>query len=140
MKIAATQLDAVLTFLFENKMWQYADDVAKATNVSEDTLSSILAILRKDGYIFTEPIGSDTLPMAKLSDEGVAFCNCGGYAKEQEKASFAKRKAEIDFANAERVYKTYRSTRFIAWTTFSIAVILALLRLAEALKLLPFHR
>ncbi len=60
----------------------------------------------------------------------------------KEKASKEKKswKEEIDLSNAESVYKTYGMTRFITWVTFAIAVILALLKLAEALKLWPYHK
>lgn len=59
---------------------------------------------------------------------------------ESERKELEFKKLKIDLTNAERVYKTYKSTRLIAWVTFIIAVLLALLRLAEALKLWPFHK
>jgi hypothetical protein len=50
-----------------------------------------------------------------------------------------ERKEDIDFKNAKRVYDTYNSTRIIAWVTFVIAILLALLKIAEALKIWPYN-
>ena len=58
--------------------------------------------------------------------------------KENIKKEKKDLKDEIDLRNAERVFKTYNSTRFIAWATFIITIILALLKLAEVLKFWPY--
>ncbi|HEV7330045.1 MAG TPA: hypothetical protein VGN63_03310 [Flavisolibacter sp.] len=60
------------------------------------------------------------------------------HSEEEKELQFKKLK--LDLTNAERVYKSYWATRFIAWFTFAIALFLALLRLAEALKLWPFRK
>jgi hypothetical protein len=50
------------------------------------------------------------------------------------------RKEDIDLRIAERVYKTYSSTRLMAIISCIVAVFLALLKLAEALKLWPYNK
>ena len=76
-----------------------------------------------------------------LMPEGWNYTSYDGLLQ-KEKATKDKKdlKDEIDLKNAERVYETYGTTRFITWVTFVIALLLALLRLAEALKLWPFHK
>jgi hypothetical protein len=61
-------------------------------------------------------------------------------AKDVYEKNLELRKKEIDYHNAERVYKTYFTTRFITWISFIIAVLLGLLKVAESLKLWPYHK
>jgi len=60
----------------------------------------------------------------------------------KEKAAKDKktRKEDIDLSIAERIYKTYPSTRLMAIISCVVAVFLALLKLAEALKLWPYNK
>lgn len=59
-----------------------------------------------------------------------------------EKAAKDKktRKEDIDLSIAERVYKTYSSTRLMAIISCVVAVFLAILKLAEALKFWPYNK
>ena len=50
------------------------------------------------------------------------------------------RKEDIDLRIAERVFKTYSSTRLMAIISCVVAVFLALLKLAEVLKLWPYNK
>ncbi|MCC6761955.1 MAG: hypothetical protein IT252_12110 [Chitinophagaceae bacterium] len=54
----------------------------------------------------------------------------------KQRAALSDRKLEVDLANAERVYKTYPSTRFMAITATIVSVCLLLLRLAEVFGIL----
>lgn len=57
--------------------------------------------------------------------------------KERELTS---KKLRLDTSNAERIYRTYNTTRVITWVTFFISIILALLKIAESLKIWPYHK
>ena len=60
--------------------------------------------------------------------------------KERAAKDKKTRKEDIDLSIAERIYKTYSSTRLIAIISCVVAVFLALLKLAEALKLWPYNK
>lgn len=60
--------------------------------------------------------------------------------KQKEIEELNNRKLKVDFQNAETTLKSYPRTRLIAWASFIIAVILLLLKIAEALKLWPYHK
>ena len=60
--------------------------------------------------------------------------------KERAERDKKTRKEDIDLSIAERIYKTYSSTRLIAIISCVVAVFLALLKLAEALKLWPYNK
>lgn len=57
----------------------------------------------------------------------------------QEKKLQSK-KLEYDVKNAERVYKSYPSTRIMAIIACVISVCLLFLKLAEALSIWPYHK
>jgi hypothetical protein len=46
---------------------------------------------------------------------------------------------DLNLKNARRVYKTYPVTQGLAWTGAIIAILMALLKLAEVLKIWPYH-
>lgn len=54
-----------------------------------------------------------------------------------ETEQMAKKKLKVDLANAERIYKTYRSTRIIAWSGFIFGLIALILKLLEVFGKLP---
>jgi hypothetical protein len=60
-------------------------------------------------------------------------------AEKAEIASLTKRKLVLDVKTGERIYKSYPWTQRIAWTGAIIAVLMALLKLAEVLKVWPYH-
>jgi len=60
------------------------------------------------------------------------------YEKDKELYYFDKLK--VDLKNAVRVYKTYRTTQIITWVTFFVMLFLGFLKLAEALKVWPYHK
>ena len=60
--------------------------------------------------------------------------------KEAELSEKNKKKLNIDLANAERVYKSYPTTRFITWAGFIISILLGYLKIAETIKLWPYHK
>jgi hypothetical protein len=80
----------------------------------------------------------------KLNEKGRKAKDLGGHfnyeLKEKEKQDLEERKVIIDLKNAERVYKTYFTTRLITWRRFGISVLLGLLKVAETLKIWPYHK
>lgn len=60
--------------------------------------------------------------------------------KEKSAKDKKTRKEDIDLSIAERIYKTYPSTRLMAIISCVVAVFLALLKLAEAIKLWPYNK
>jgi hypothetical protein len=72
----------------------------------------------------------------RLTDKGKFFKS---FEEEKRLEDLKNKKLEVDLRNAERVYKTYPYTQFIAWITFAIALFLGFLRLAEALKWWPYQ-
>ena len=48
------------------------------------------------------------------------------------------KKSKIDLKNAERVHKTYSSTRFMTVAAFIISLVLLFLKLAEVLNIWPY--
>jgi hypothetical protein len=59
--------------------------------------------------------------------------------RQAEEKDLQFKKLQLDVKNGERVYRTYPKTQFIAWVTFAIVIILAILKLAEALKFWPYQ-
>jgi len=49
-----------------------------------------------------------------------------------------KKKLKVDLANAERIYKTYTSTRILAWSGFIFGLAALILKLLEMFGKLPF--
>ena len=78
----------------------------------------------------------------KNSDYGNYILNLKTQAdeKESEEKELQLKKLKYDIKISERVVKSYKSTRFIAWASFIVALLLGLLKLAESLKLWPYHK
>lgn len=111
-------------------------------------LKQALDQLVNDGYLKTDGYHNDYYTITGV---GTTFIKNGGYKAhferlkqqdDEKKVTESKtaRKLEVDLANAERVYKTYNSTRFISWTSFGIGLFLGFLKLAEVLKWWPYHK
>jgi hypothetical protein len=60
--------------------------------------------------------------------------------RESEIAELNYKKLKYDVRNAERVYKTYTTTRLIAWVTFIVMLILAALKISEVIRVWPYHK
>lgn len=79
-----------------------------------------------------------------LSGEGRDFLLRGGYKakfeREQKLRDISDKKAELDLTNAIRVNKHYKRNQWIMWITFAISIILSVLKLAEVLKIWPYHK
>lgn len=50
------------------------------------------------------------------------------------------KKLKYDVKISERMYNTYPYTQFIAWVSFIVALLLGFLKVAESLKLWPYHK
>ncbi|MEJ7677460.1 MAG: hypothetical protein WKG06_06235 [Segetibacter sp.] len=98
--------------------------------------NSIIEQLIEDKYV---KLSADKLSLV-ITQKGERYISTGGHEKQFEREDIAESKLKIDLLIAERVYKTYWSTRFISWISFTIAVLLALLKFAEVLKLWPYHK
>lgn len=77
----------------------------------------------------------DNLPM-EYQEKPYTFHLKNKYDSDQ----FQLKKQQVDFENAQKTLKSYPRTRFIAWASFAIALILALLKLAEVLTIWPYNK
>lgn len=113
-----------------------------------NNVRAALKQLVSDGFIEVDGVLGDWY---LLKGEGAVLYASGGYKKKFENEELSKveenrikgitnKKLEIDLANAENVYKTYKFTRFAAIFGFSSGIILLLLKLAEVLGWLPLRK
>ena len=58
--------------------------------------------------------------------------------EEEERLKF--RKLQLDVKNAERINKTYPTTRLITWITFIVMLILAALKITEVMHIWSYHK
>lgn len=88
----------------------------------------------KDGLI--KLIGNG---ITELENKGIEFTT---YQSERDKSQAKEHRAEskedLDFKNAERVYKSYPTTRLFAWTAFIISLLLLFLKLLEVFHIWPY--
>jgi len=100
---------------------------------------SAIQHLVDDNCIKEFPVGSSYYD---IITKGTEIHGNGGYKElferlkkqqeeQKEKDALTDKKLKVDLANAERVYKTYFSTRAMAITATIISIALLLLRLAE---------
>ena len=76
-----------------------------------------------------------------LMPDGWEYTSFDDLIKKEKAAKDKKsRKEDIDLSIAERIYKTYSSTRLMAIISCVVAIFLALQKLAEALKLWPYNK
>ena len=105
----------------------------------EFNIHSAIQHLIDDNCIKEFPVGSSSYD---IITRGTEIQGNGGYKelferqkKQQQeqsgRAELSDKKLKVDLANAERVYKTYRSTRVMAIAATIISAILLLLKLAE---------
>ena len=102
----------------------------------------ILIKLERDNYVDTH-INSQTIKRYAASIEGIEFIRSGGYAAlhrnaelKRELEELSNKKLKIDLVNAERIYKSYQTTRIFAWIgaiSGLVALILTLLKLMHKL-------
>lgn len=125
----------ILYFLKNNKNKDDFIDVTEVFNNTKDAWD-IFQTLNKDGYIVFKPYFPVTVEVLKeINKPHKAKITMKGKMHLQ-----SIEKISIDLKISERVYKTYPTTRFITWAGFSISVLLLLLKLAEAIKLWPYHK
>lgn len=140
--------DTILSRIIENGGHIEQSDAAQITSKIGGRMKSALDQLQEDKAIVQREKGS---AYYDIRQQGREIHNMGGYkaylqkkadkeAEEKETKELSKRKLKVDLANAERVYNTYRSTRIFAIVSFIFATALALLKLAEYLKLLPSRK
>ena len=91
-----------------------------------------------DGHVLT------SASRVKISGSGKDFIEKVGYVKQKEVKdkldALTDKKLRLDVANAERVYRTYQSTRFIAWAGFILTILAIVLKILESNHLWPFHK
>ena len=106
-------------------------------NEANDCSDSIAIILIKLQYASGDYF-------LELTDKGRIAKAAGGHfiyqINEKNKQDLQDKKLKIDIKNAERIARSYPYTQFIAWITFAIATFLGFLKIAEALKLWPYHK
>jgi hypothetical protein len=82
-------------------------------------------------------LNTDKKWMYVLTPKGWAFESIEKLILEQRAVS---QKIIHDAKISKRIYKSYCLTQFITWTSFAMAVLLGWLKLAEVLKLWPYHK
>jgi hypothetical protein len=115
------------------------DSVLKQRGCQPNDIRAALRQLEKDGYAEIDDYMNDWYIR---TGDGATFFDKGGYKKHFEKLNqevedkkerdrLSDEKLKIDLANAQRVYKTYFSTRAMAIAGAIVSVLLLLLKLAE---------
>jgi hypothetical protein len=83
-------------------------------------------------------------PYIMFLPEGKEFYRETSYVKEYDKGYEDKQikdeLSKLKLGNARRVFKSYPTTRFIAWCGFVSGLILLFLELAKALHIWPYHK
>jgi hypothetical protein len=103
------------------------------TNSPRPYYADILHTLKKDGFVIFGNEATDSITTARAQVYNDSHIIVGlTYPGLDEIIRLEKQ--EYDLKNAERVYKTYRWTRFLAIAGFIISLMLGLLKLAEVLK------
>lgn len=122
---------------------EFAQLVSGLTNIAQ-----AFQLLYSDGYVTIDGHANN---MYTITAPGTIFATNGGYEKDFERLrqkqigkektdALGARKLEVDLANAERVYKTYFSTRAMAIIATIVSITLLLLKLAEVFGLLSEHK
>lgn len=139
--------DKILKHYIDNpqkiQRFQDSDFVSVVTGLTH--ISQALKLLHTDGYVTIDGHHNN---MYTITAQGTIFANNGGYQTNFEKLkqqdaekksidALTARKLKVDLDNAERVYKTYFSTRSMAIIACIVSVCLLLLKLAEVFGWLP---
>ncbi|HET6256649.1 MAG TPA: hypothetical protein VFE32_21420 [Puia sp.] len=111
--------------------------ILEKRGINPEGLISLLNKLERDKFVDTH-LNDQGIKRYAASVEGREFWDRGGYAGlELQKAEareideVIKRKLRIDLANAERVYRSYRTTRILAWigaVSGLVAIVFSLLK------------
>lgn len=132
--------DAILNTLtsIRSRMAMYElDSILQAHEPNH--IRAALKQLTTDGYV---QVDGHTNDWYIRTGDGAIFIDKGGYKAHfeklnqeadqiKERTSLSDKKLIVDLANAERVYKTYYSTRVMAIVATIVSVVLLLLKLAE---------
>ena len=137
---------------------KYASDAYKALQgldrmqeeINIDTysfgqVSDAIQVLVSNGQVIDiviENIGGKQSGSRKinLTDKGALDYRNKFYIKQWKEEKLSRKKLKLDMKNAERIYKSYPATRFIAWTGFIFAAIGLYLSIARAINIWPFHK
>ncbi|RYG08471.1 MAG: hypothetical protein EOO07_25565, partial [Chitinophagaceae bacterium] len=133
--------DAILNRVIENGGYIEQSDAAQLTSKSGGRMKMALDQLQEDNAIEKR---NQTSPYYDIRSKGREIHEMGGYkvflqkqaddeARRKETEELTDRKMRVDLANAERVYKTYRSTRAMAILAFIFSAIGLFLSIAKAL-------
>ena len=137
--------DKMLRYYLDNQLGSEVFDERNFVDVIPDytQIHQALSQLRNDNYLslITGENNNKTYKLLVINGAGITFAKNGGYKAYLEKQkheadvkieadALSSRKLKIDLANAERVYKTYFSTRAMAIIATIVSVCLLLIKLA----------
>lgn len=135
--------DKILDYFLNNqwKKQRFSFEEIKGTNLITDLtkLNQALQQLSDDHYL---TVDGQFKNYYTITSSGVNFGGEGGYKgkidtdnqqliEQNRNNNLATKKLEVDLANAERVYKTYFSTRLMAIISVIVSVALLIIKLAE---------
>jgi len=115
------------------------DTSLKTKGCQPNNIRAALKQLEKDGYV---QIDEHMIDWYIRTGNGATFYDKGGYKvyfeklnketeDKKERDKLSDEKLKVDLANAQRVYKTYFSTRAMAIIATIVSITLLLLKLAE---------
>jgi hypothetical protein len=132
------KMDCILSWMVKNsqEIPLSPDIILRNSKCQIDRHEAFLIINRihKDGYLTKIETGN----AFQIKQDGILFLNSGGYTAKKLQDEISIEKLMFDFKNAERTYKSYPATRFMAIAAFIISLLLLFLKLAEVLGIWPY--
>lgn len=111
----------------------------RIVRVNRREIESAIDKLKVSGLI--SDMGNGT-GFYKIENKGIVHHKYVSEIKDREdnKQRLQDKKLEYDVKNAERIYRTYGTTRAITWITFFVMLILGFLKIAESAHIWPYHK
>ncbi len=106
------------------------------TKNSRQSYRHMLDTLQVDGFILINPEEAQKLSINRggIFNDSIVLVNITHSGIDEVTRI---KKQNYDLSNVERVYKSYHTTRFLAWAGFILGLLAILIKVAETLNILP---